>query len=93
MNIWPTMPNNINQVSGTQSPVALTNDGHSLHEEFTAGAGGQGNENEAPVVACESFLPMFKVARRVLAANRANRHIRMINCRSDDLSVAGQPGA
>ncbi|KAK9785688.1 hypothetical protein WJX73_008967 [Symbiochloris irregularis] len=57
-----------------------------------AKAGAQDNDLAARVTACESFLPMVKIARRVLAANSASKHVRVINQRSDELSVGMSPG-
>lgn len=39
------------------------------------------------VTACESYLPMVKLMRKVLRANGIERGIRIINKRSDELEV------
>lgn len=39
------------------------------------------------VTACESYLPMVKLMRKVLHANGMQRKIRIINKRSDELEV------
>ena len=47
-----------------------------------SGGGGRGM-----VTACESYLPMVKLMRKVLNANGMGRNIRVINKRSDELQV------
>lgn len=39
------------------------------------------------VTACESYLPMVKLMRKVLRANGMERKIRIINKRSDELEI------
>lgn len=39
------------------------------------------------VTACESYLPMVKLVRKVLRANGMDKRIRLINKRSDELEV------
>lgn len=46
-----------------------------------------GVRSEGMVTACESYLPMFKLMRKVLRANGMDRKIRVINKRSDELEV------
>ncbi|XP_075517943.1 protein arginine N-methyltransferase 1.6 isoform X3 [Primulina tabacum] len=43
--------------------------------------------SEGMVTACESYLPMVKLMRKVLRANGMDRKIRVINKRSDELEV------
>ncbi|XP_073052071.1 protein arginine N-methyltransferase 1.6 isoform X2 [Primulina eburnea] len=43
--------------------------------------------SEGMVTACESYLPMVKLMRKVLRANGVDRKIRVINKRSDELEV------
>lgn len=39
------------------------------------------------VTACESYLPMFKLMRKVLRANNMERKIHILNKRSDEVEV------
>ena len=39
------------------------------------------------VTACESYLPMVKLMRKVLRANGMDKKVRVINKRSDELEV------
>lgn len=43
--------------------------------------------SEGMVMACESYLPMVKVMRKVLRLNGMERKVRVINKRSDELEV------
>lgn len=43
--------------------------------------------SQGTVTACESYLPMVKLMRKVLGANGLERSIRVINKRSDELQV------
>lgn len=45
------------------------------------------SSSEGTVTACESYLPMVKLMRKVLRANGMDRKIRVINKRSDELEV------
>lgn len=42
---------------------------------------------EGMVSACESYLPMFKLMRKVLRANCMEKKIQIFNKRSDELKV------
>lgn len=42
---------------------------------------------EGTVTACESYLPMVKLMRKVLKANDMDGKIRVLNKRSDELEV------
>ncbi|XP_020244934.1 protein arginine N-methyltransferase 7 isoform X2 [Asparagus officinalis] len=48
---------------------------------------GHGRENEGKVSACESYLPMGKLTRRVLRANGMERMVKLFHKRSDELHV------
>lgn len=43
--------------------------------------------NEGMVTACESYLPMVKLMRKVARLNGMERKIKVINKRSDELKV------
>lgn len=44
-------------------------------------------EDVGLVTSCESYLPMFKLARKLLRANKVGEGVRLIHKRSDDLEV------
>ncbi|GAA0168249.1 protein modifying enzyme [Lithospermum erythrorhizon] len=50
--------------------------------DMTVGSGSKGM-----VTACESYLPMVKLMRKVLCTNNMERHIRIFNKRSDEVEV------
>lgn len=43
--------------------------------------------NKGVVTACESYLPMVKLMRKVLHLNGMGKHVNVINKRSDELKV------
>lgn len=43
--------------------------------------------SEGVVTACESYLPMVKLMRKVLRINGMERKVRVINKRSDELEI------
>lgn len=43
--------------------------------------------SEGAVTACESYLPMVKLMRKVLRLNGMERKVRVINKRSDELEI------
>lgn len=45
------------------------------------------SRSDGTVTACESYLPMVKLMRKVLRANGMHRKIRVLNKRSDELQV------
>lgn len=45
------------------------------------------SSSDGIVTACESYLPMVKLMRKVLRANRMDGKVRLINKRSDELEV------
>ncbi|MCD7467435.1 Protein arginine N-methyltransferase 7 [Datura stramonium] len=47
----------------------------------------ESSDSKGMVTACESYLPMVKLMRKVLNANGMQRKIRIINKRSDELEV------
>lgn len=47
----------------------------------------KGGESAGVVTACESYLPMVKLMRKVLRHNGLEKKIRVINKRSDELKV------
>lgn len=47
----------------------------------------QAMNGEGVVTACESYLPMVKLMKKVLRVNGMERRIRVINKRSDELQV------
>lgn len=47
-----------------------------------------GSSSKGMVTACESYLPMVKLMRKVLRANGMDKKIRVINKRSDELEVS-----
>lgn len=66
--------------------------GTGLLSMMAARAMGHGDSVESSgskgiVTACESYLPMVKLMRKVLHANGMQRKIRIINKRSDELEV------
>ncbi|XP_024378297.1 protein arginine N-methyltransferase 7 [Physcomitrium patens] len=48
---------------------------------------GRISEEMGSITACESFLPMFKLARKVLRANKVGAGVRLIHKRSDEMEV------
>lgn len=48
---------------------------------------GRPNEEVGSITACESFLPMFKLARKLLRANQVGAGVRLIHKRSDEMQV------
>lgn len=47
----------------------------------------QEEEVDSIITACESFLPMFKLARKLLRANKVAAGVRLIHKRSDEMQV------
>lgn len=45
------------------------------------------SDRKGMVTACESYLPMVKLMRKVLRANGMERKVRVINKRSDEVEV------
>jgi len=48
---------------------------------------GRSKEDVGSITACESFLPMFKLARMLLRANKVGAGVRLIHKRSDEMQV------
>lgn len=48
----------------------------------------ENNGGEGMVSACESYLPMFKLMRKIIRANCMERKIRVFCKRSDELKVS-----
>ncbi|KAG0578071.1 hypothetical protein M758_5G196600 [Ceratodon purpureus] len=48
---------------------------------------GRSKEDEGSITACESFLPMFKLARKLLRTNKVGAGVRLIHKRSDEMEV------
>lgn len=46
-----------------------------------------GDKKESRVTACESYLPMVKLMRKVLHKNGMTKNINLFNKRSDELKV------
>lgn len=49
-----------------------------------------GGEKEGQVSACESYLPMVKLMRRVLRANGMEKKVKLFPRRSDELRVGDE---
>lgn len=49
--------------------------------------GAVGGEGRGSVSACESYLPMGKLTRKVLRANRMENKVKLFHKRSDELEV------
>jgi protein arginine N-methyltransferase 7 len=48
---------------------------------------GRSTADVGSITACESFLPMFKLARKLLRANQVGAGVRLVHKRSDEMEV------
>ena len=71
--------------------LILCSAGTGLLSMMAARAMGSGasicGDSQGRVTACESYLPMVKLMRRVLRLNGMEKNINLINKRSDELKV------
>lgn len=57
------------------------------HQQTSKGLGSAENNGGGSITACESFLPMFKLARKLLKENKVGAGVRLIHKRSDEMEV------
>ena len=57
------------------------------HQQTSKGMGSAENSDGGSITACESFLPMFKLARKLLKENKIGAGVRLIHKRSDEMEV------
>ncbi|PON93016.1 Protein arginine N-methyltransferase [Trema orientale] len=77
----------IDKAITTPSHVLDIGAGTGLLSMMAARAMGCGASGQGMVTACESYLPMLKLMRKVLRLNGMEKNINLINKRSDELQV------